>query len=597
MEGLSLYYWFAFVTQSHLSFGRVNGEFRVAVSLEACVFKRRKENHTIDHRNKMGFVSSFLGILGFGIGLSIGLLVGFFFFVYSKPQDLEDPVIRPIKEFDTIPLQDFFPEIPHWIKSPDYERVDWLNKFIFDLWPYLDKAICNTISSSTKPIFEEYIGKYLIKEIAFENLCLGTLPPTLHGMKVYETNENELVMEPAIKWAGNPNIVLMVQLLSIRIRIQLVDFQVFFAPRIRLKPLVPTFPCFSSIVMSLIEKPHVDFGLKVLGGDIMSIPGLYQFIQETIKRQISSLYHWPQFLEIPILDGSASATKKPVGILHVKVVRAIKLLKMDVLGTSDPYVKLSLSGEKLPSKKTSIKMRNLNPEWNEEFKLIVKDPETQVLQLQVYDWDKVGGHDRLGMQLVPLKQLLPNETKALTLDLLKNTNINDPRNKKPRGKLVVELTFDPFKYESESFKGSEDKFGKKESLKKSASFDVASSSEAGVLLVTVVGAEDVEGAHTNPYAQILFRGEKKKTQVIRKIRNPRWNEQFQFMIEEPPLHEKIQIEVLSKRRFFIFSRKESLGSIDVSLFDVIHNGRINQKYHLINSKNGIIHVEIEWQTT
>lgn len=67
----------------------------------------------------------------------------------------------------------------------------------------------------------------------------------------------------------------------------------------------------------------------------------------------------------------------------------MKLLKMDILGTSDPYVKLRLSGLKRPAKKTSVKMKNLNPEWNEDFKLIVKDPETQVLQLQVYDWDKV----------------------------------------------------------------------------------------------------------------------------------------------------------------------------------------------------------------
>lgn len=83
------------------------------------------------------------------------------------------------------------------------------------------------------------------------------------------------------------------------------------------------------------------------------------------------------------------AVRKPVGILHVKVVRAIKLLKMDILGTSDPYVKLSLSGEKLPAKKTTIKKKNLNPEWNENFKLIVKDPQTQILNIKVYDWDKV----------------------------------------------------------------------------------------------------------------------------------------------------------------------------------------------------------------
>lgn len=37
----------------------------------------------------MGFVSSFLGILGFGIGLPLGLLVGFFFFIYSKPNEPE----------------------------------------------------------------------------------------------------------------------------------------------------------------------------------------------------------------------------------------------------------------------------------------------------------------------------------------------------------------------------------------------------------------------------------------------------------------------------------------------------------------------------
>ena len=89
---------------------------------------------------------------------------------------------------------------------------------------------------------------------------------------------------------------------------QLVDLQIFAAPRITLKPLVPTFPCFASLVLSLMEKvsrnfvpflgewtynnfffffsilfvylqPHVDFGLKILGGDIMSIPGLYRFVQ------------------------------------------------------------------------------------------------------------------------------------------------------------------------------------------------------------------------------------------------------------------------------------------------------------------------------
>lgn len=93
--------------------------------------------------------------------------------------------------------------------------------------------------------------------------------------------------------------------------------------------------------------------------------------------------------EIFFLFFSRVAVKKPVGILHVKVVRATKLLKKDLLGLSDPYVKLSLSGDNLPARKTTVKKKTLNPEWNEEFKISVKEPQSQMLHINVFDWDKV----------------------------------------------------------------------------------------------------------------------------------------------------------------------------------------------------------------
>jgi Ca2+-dependent lipid-binding protein len=83
---------------------------------------------------------------------------------------------------------------------------------------------------------------------------------------------------------------------------------------------------------------------------------------------------------------------------------------------------------------------------------------------------------------------------------------------------------------------------------------------------------------------------------MRRTRNPLWNEEFQFMLEEPPLNEKIHVEVLSKRGLISFLSKESLGLVEINLRDVVDNGRINEKYHLINSKNGKIHVEIRWTT-
>ncbi|KAJ1398443.1 Synaptotagmin-like mitochondrial-lipid-binding domain [Sesbania bispinosa] len=504
----------------------------------------------------MSFLTVLLGFLGFGIGIPLGIFLGFFTFVFFEPPDVKDPIIRNLRDADTNYVLDVLPDVPAWMKHPDFDRIDWLNKFVSDMWPYLNKAICNIIRQSTMSIVSDYIGKFTIKSVEFKNLTLGTLPPIINGVKVHENYENGLLFEPAVRWAGNPDISLVLTLLWLPITVQLVDVQIFAAPRIILRPLLPTFPCFGSIVMSLLEKPHVDFGLKLMGMDIMAIPGLYQYIQR--------------------------ATKRPVGILYVKIVRALKLLKMDLLGTSDPYVKLSLSGDGLPAKRTSIKMKNLNPEWNEEFKLTVKDPESQVLQLHVYDWEKVGIHDKLGMQVVPLRLLTPHETKEFTLNLVKNTNPNDPHNKKWRGQLVVKLTFNPFKDNGEY--GAEPN-----------GVEDLSCRGFGLLMVTIQSAEDVEGKHhTNPFALITYRGEKKKTKMIMKTRNPSWNEEFQFLLEEAPVKDKIHIEVMSKRRGFSLRPQESLGYVDIDLVDVVHNGHINERYDLIKSREGVIHVDIRW---
>lgn len=99
-------------------------------------------------------------------------------------------------------------------------------------------------------------------------------------MKVYSTEEKELMMELGLKWAGTPNILVAVKAFGLKATaqvsslciipltdihpevmcpaslecFQVIDFQVFASPRITLKPLVPTFPCFANIFVSLMEK-------------------------------------------------------------------------------------------------------------------------------------------------------------------------------------------------------------------------------------------------------------------------------------------------------------------------------------------------------
>ncbi|KAH9575026.1 hypothetical protein CY35_01G090600 [Sphagnum magellanicum] len=538
----------------------------------------------------MGLLSTVMGVVGFGWGISLGLVVGYFVFIYLQSTDVKDPITKPVAELDTKTLLDLLPEIPLWVKNPDYDRVDWLNKFLKDLWPYLDKAICKIISETAQPYIRDYGPKFKLDSIEFESLTLGTLSPTLVGIKVFETNESQMILEPSFKFAGNPNIILAVKAFGLKATVQLVDVQIFATARVTLKPLIPIFPCFSKIVVSLMERPYVDFGLKLLGGDLMAIPGVYGFVQDFIKDQVSQLYMWPKTLEIPVID-DPSAAKKPVGILEVTVLHAKNLLKMDVLGKADPYVKLQLVNT-LMSKKTRTKMNTLNPEWNETFKLLVQDPKSQSLGLHVYDWDRFGTDEEMGMIVVPLQDLVELEQKTLDLNLLKNDDPNDDRNKKARGVLTVGLLYKSFKEDEQvEFLGD----GNNESGRAPD----CTAEGGGLLEVIVHAAEDVEGKyHTNPYAKVVFRGEEKKTQIIKRNRDPRWEQTFEWQLEEPPVGDHLHVEVMSRNMgLSMHFKAESLGYVDISLSDVVNNKRINEKYTLIDSKHGQIQVELLWRST
>lgn len=98
------------------------------------------------------------------------------------------------------------------------------------------------------------------------------------GMKVYNTEEKELIMELSLKWAANPNILIAAKAFGLKATVQVlildsldishqngsficsfctfqvIELQVFAHARITLKPLVPSFPCFVNIHVSLMEK-------------------------------------------------------------------------------------------------------------------------------------------------------------------------------------------------------------------------------------------------------------------------------------------------------------------------------------------------------
>ncbi|XP_072394351.1 rabphilin-3A isoform X2 [Diabrotica undecimpunctata] len=98
-----------------------------------------------------------------------------------------------------------------------------------------------------------------------------------------------------------------------------------------------------------------------------------------------------------ILLGLCYNTKKRA--LVVTVARCVNLLPMDNNGLSDPFVKLQLKPDPNHKKhKTSIKWKNLNPVFNEEFAFETRPTElsTQSLYITVYDKDYGKSNDYLG---------------------------------------------------------------------------------------------------------------------------------------------------------------------------------------------------------
>lgn len=54
----------------------------------------------------------------------------------------------------------------------------------------------------------------------------------MSGMKVYTTDEKELIMEPTLKWAGNPNILVAVKAFGLRATVQVLNHLFMMDPTI-----------------------------------------------------------------------------------------------------------------------------------------------------------------------------------------------------------------------------------------------------------------------------------------------------------------------------------------------------------------------------
>ncbi|KAL2500642.1 Synaptotagmin-5 [Forsythia ovata] len=555
--------------------------------------------------------------MGFVVGLVIGLIFGLGLIVAfvrsenARSKQRSD-LATTIAAFARMKVEDsrklLSPEYyPSWVVFSQLQKLTWLNLHLEKIWPYVNEAASELIKANVEPMLEQY-KPVILASLTFSKLTLGTVAPQFTGVSIIEDGTEGITMELEMQWDGNPSIILDIKTyLGVALPVQVKDIGFTGVFRLMFRPLVDELPCFGAVCFSLRKKKKLDFKLKVIGGDISTIPGLSDAIESMIRDAVEDSITWPVRKIIPILPGDYSDLElKPVGILEVKLVQAKELTNKDMIGKSDPYAVLYVRPLRDRMKKSRTINNQLNPVWNEHFEFVIEDASTQHLVIKIYDDEGVQSSELIGCAQLQLSDLEPGKVKDMWLKLVKDLEIQ--RDNKNRGQVQLELLYIPNGMENGFTNPFTQKFSMTslEKVLKSGTEGkevVENGGEAkrrevivrGVLSVTVISAEDLTPGDlmgkADPYVVLILKKteSKNKTRVVNDSLNPVWNQTFDFVVEDG-LHDMLILEVWDHDTF----GKDYMGRCILTLTRVILEGEYKDTFPLDGAKTGTLNLNLKW---
>lgn len=315
-----------------------------------------------------------------------------------------------------------------WTTSPDYERVSMINRVLAVMWPTLTKAIMTEVLKQVKPqldkqVFAKYafiedvvLGTQSMKDneswetwIRDKDFTIGSIPPRVGGIKSYNTSDDEVILEIPFVWGANCKFDLGVFLrlgpIRLYVPLQIANLSIKVEPRITIKPLVEDIPCVGGATVTLLRAPHVDMSIKLIKGvDLLALPIIQDGLRFAIQHVLGGMMIYPNCMSFPIMK-NFGVPPPPIGALNIKLLRG-----ENIKGGDDTYIKIQVrSGRSV----TSNTVKNtMNPEYNQEFNMIVDDLQAQKLKLTVYN-DDLGWNDTpLAVGTVNFGELQPSEVSV-----------------------------------------------------------------------------------------------------------------------------------------------------------------------------------------
>uniref|UniRef100_A0A8C1QH50 Extended synaptotagmin-like protein 2a n=1 Tax=Cyprinus carpio TaxID=7962 RepID=A0A8C1QH50_CYPCA len=284
-------------------------------------------------------------------------------------------------------------ELPPWVHFPDVERVEWLNKTVHQMWPYICQFVDKLFRETIEPAVQG--ANAHLSTFTFSKIDMGDKPLRVDGVKVYTENvdRRQIIMDLQISFVGNTEIDVDIKKYYCRAGIK--SIQLNGVLRVIMEPLLGDMPLIGALSVFFLKKPLLDINWTGLT-NMLDIPGINGLCDSIIQDIIYSFLVLPNKITIPLVnDAQISKLRFPMpkGILRIHFLEAQDLVGKDkflgglIKGKSDPYGVIKLGNQLFRSK---IIKETVNPKWNEVYEVFVHDHPGQNVEIELYDED----HDK-----------------------------------------------------------------------------------------------------------------------------------------------------------------------------------------------------------
>ncbi|GMR42149.1 hypothetical protein PMAYCL1PPCAC_12344 [Pristionchus mayeri] len=433
-------------------------------------------------------------------------------------------------------------DLPAWVQFPDTERVEWLNKVIQQLWPYIGEYTKVFMTDIIVPQVKQQMPS-MFKSFKFTKMDIGDTGCRVGGIKVYTHNvgRDRIIVDMDVAYAGDADFTVSCCGFTGGMN------QIQFSGKLRciLKPLLPYPPMVGGVSGTFLEMPKVDFNLTGMG-EMVELPGLMSAIRTVVNSQISALCVVPNEIVVPLapdVDVTQLFFPEPNGLIRLRIIEARNLENRDISfiqkGKSDPYCEIQVGSQFF---KTRTIDNDLNPVWNETFEAVVDVADGQHLRIECFDEDR-GQDEELGRLNVPLSHIRDKGKldKWFPLEGCKHGDIHIKAS-------WFSLSSDPSHLEKEEWEAEW--------------LQADKPVHSALLLVFIDNVSELPypkaKLEPSPFMKLTLGKQEQSTAVKVKTVNPLFQQRFQFFVKHPAGQE-LKIEAVDE------GTRRSLGLLTLPL--------------------------------